>query len=79
MCAPLYRKGWSIGRSLPRSRGSPSTRRGIPIAMVADSSNKVEQRTLKIDRAIGDRWLVSEGLNQGDRLIVEGIPENKTG
>jgi len=47
--------------------------KGIPIAMVVDSSNKVEQRTLKIDRAMGDKWLVSEGLNPGDRLIVEGF------
>ena len=53
--------------------------KGIPIAMVVDSSGKVEQRTLKIDRAIGDKWLVSEGLKPGDRLIVEGLQKVKPG
>ena len=53
--------------------------KGIPIAMVVDSSGKVEQRTLKIDRAIGDKWLVSEGLKPGDRLIVEGLQKIKPG
>jgi membrane fusion protein (multidrug efflux system) len=53
--------------------------KGIPIAMVVDSSGKVEQRTLKIDRAIGDKWLISEGLKPGDRLIVEGLQKIKPG
>ena len=26
-----------------------------------------------LDRAIGDRWLVSSGLAAGDRVIVEGM------
>ncbi len=28
---------------------------------------------LTLDRAIGDKWLVSSGLASGDRVIVEGI------
>jgi hypothetical protein len=28
---------------------------------------------LKTTRAIGDKWLVTEGLAAGDRLIVEGL------
>jgi membrane fusion protein (multidrug efflux system) len=53
--------------------------KGTPLAMVVDASNKVEQRALKIDRAIGDKWLISEGLNPSDRLIVEGFQKIKPG
>jgi len=44
---------------------------------VVGAGDKVEVRTLVVDRAIGDRWLVTGGLSAGDRLIVEGL--NKVG
>ena len=53
--------------------------KGNPIALIVDGSGKVEQRMITVDRAIGDRWLVSEGLNPGDRLIVEGIQKVRPG
>ncbi len=53
--------------------------KGIPIAMVVDSSNKVEQRMLKIDRAIVDKWLVVSGLAHGDRVIAEGLQRVRPG
>jgi membrane fusion protein (multidrug efflux system) len=53
--------------------------KGNAIALVVDGSGKVEQRTLKVDRAIGPRWLVTEGLNAGDRVILEGIQKVRPG
>jgi len=53
--------------------------RGVPIAMVVDSASKVEQRTLELDRAVGDKWLVAKGLKPGDQLIVEGLQRIKPG
>jgi len=53
--------------------------KGVPIAMVVDSSNKVEQRMLRIDRAIDDKWLVVSGLAPGDRVIVEGLQRVRPG
>ena len=53
--------------------------KGNAIAMVADSSDKVEQRTIKVERAIGNKWLVTDGLKSGDRVIVEGIQKVKPG
>ena len=35
---------------------------GNPIALIVDGEGKVQQRTITVDRAIGDRWLVSSGL-----------------
>ena len=53
--------------------------KGNPVALVVDSSGKVEQRMITVARAMGDRWLVSEGLNPGDRLIVEGSQRIRPG
>jgi membrane fusion protein (multidrug efflux system) len=53
--------------------------KGNPVALVVDGSDKVEQRKIVVDRAIGDRWLISEGLKPGDRLIVEGIQKARPG
>jgi membrane fusion protein (multidrug efflux system) len=53
--------------------------KGNPVALIVDSSDKVELRALKVDRAIGDKWLISEGLKPGDRLIVEGIQKVRPG
>jgi membrane fusion protein (multidrug efflux system) len=33
----------------------------------------VAQKTVKAERAIGDKWLVSEGVAAGDRVVVEGV------
>jgi membrane fusion protein (multidrug efflux system) len=53
--------------------------KGNPTALVLTADNKVEQRTLVADRTIGDRWLISEGLAEGDRLIVEGTNKIRVG
>jgi membrane fusion protein, multidrug efflux system len=47
--------------------------KGEAVALVVDDANTVQYRTLSLDRAIGDKWLVLDGLSSGDRLIVEGI------
>ncbi|AOE86947.1 efflux RND transporter periplasmic adaptor subunit [Pseudomonas sp. TCU-HL1] len=47
--------------------------KGQATALVVNAENKVELRQLKAERTVGDRWLVSEGLNPGDRLITEGL------
>ncbi len=53
--------------------------KGNPIALVVDSDNKVVQRALELDRALGDKWLVTSGLNAGDRVIVEGVQRVRPG
>jgi membrane fusion protein (multidrug efflux system) len=52
---------------------------GEPVALVVDTDNRVEQRVLKLGNAIGDNWLVTEGLAAGDRLIVDGRQKVKAG
>jgi membrane fusion protein (multidrug efflux system) len=53
--------------------------KGNPVALVVNADNKVEQRKLVLDRAIGDQWLVSSGLAPGERLITEGLQKVRPG
>jgi len=53
--------------------------RGNPVALVVDDAGKVGLRTLTLDRAIGDQWLVSTGLSPGDRVIMEGVQRVRPG
>jgi membrane fusion protein (multidrug efflux system) len=53
--------------------------KGNAIALVVDGSGKVEQRTLRVDRAIGSKWLILEGLSAGDRVILEGLQKVRPG
>ncbi|MVW71050.1 efflux RND transporter periplasmic adaptor subunit [Bordetella sp. 15P40C-2] len=60
-------------------RGVTRNQRGQATALVVNAEDKVELRTLKTDRAIGDQWLVTEGLQAGDRVIVEGLQSVRPG
>lgn len=47
--------------------------KGNPFALIVDAENKAAFRPLTLERAIGDKWLVSAGLAPKDALIVEGL------
>lgn len=49
------------------------TPRGEPMAFVVNAEGTVEQRVLQTSRAIGTNWLVTAGLNPGDRVVMEGV------
>ena len=52
---------------------------GNPVTLIVDGEGKVAERTLTLDRAIGDRWLVTSGLAPGERVIVEGGQKVRSG
>jgi multidrug efflux system membrane fusion protein len=47
--------------------------------LVVNDKNQVESRTVVAPQAIGDRWLVTEGLKNGDRVIVSGLQKARPG
>jgi len=53
--------------------------KGNPVALVVNNAGIVEQRPITLDRAIGDKWLVTKGLAPGDRIIVEGTQNVRAG
>jgi membrane fusion protein (multidrug efflux system) len=53
--------------------------RGEPTVTVVDAESKAATRIIKTDRAIGDQWLVTEGVAAGDKVIVIGIQSVRSG
>jgi len=53
--------------------------KGQAYAWVVSGEETVEQRPIDVDRAIGDRWLVTRGLAAGDRVIVDGLQKVRPG
>jgi membrane fusion protein (multidrug efflux system) len=58
---------------LAPQQGIGRNEKGDPTALVVDAKNIARLHFLKTSRAIGDKWLVTDGLKPGDRLIVEGL------
>lgn len=57
---------------LAPQQGITRNAKGEATALVVDEQNKVAQRTVVAERVVGSNWLIGSGLNEGDRLIVEG-------
>jgi membrane fusion protein (multidrug efflux system) len=53
--------------------------RGETTALVVGADGKAELRPVRVSQAIGDRWLVEDGLVAGDRVIVEGLQKVQPG
>ena len=60
-------------------QGVTRTPTGQATAMVVGADNKVESRNITANQAFGDKWLVTEGLKAGDRVITTGIQRAKPG
>ncbi|WP_207102030.1 efflux RND transporter periplasmic adaptor subunit [Paracoccus shandongensis] len=58
---------------LAPQEGVSRDRRGRPVAMVVNDQNVVEERTLEIAQDRGARWVVTDGLAPGDRVVVAGL------
>ena len=53
--------------------------KGHTTAMVVGQDGKVEVRPVRVSQAIGDQWLVEEGLAAGEKVIVEGLQKVQPG
>ena len=60
-------------------QGVTRTPRGDASAMVVGEGDKVEVRQITATQAIGDKWLVTEGLKTGDRVIITGLQKVRPG
>ncbi|WP_339845645.1 efflux RND transporter periplasmic adaptor subunit [uncultured Halopseudomonas sp.] len=58
---------------LAPQQGITRTPRGQATALIVNADNVVELREVRTERTVGNRWLISEGLDDGDRLITEGL------
>jgi len=47
--------------------------------MVINSENKIEMREVKVGPKISDFWVISEGLNIGEKVVYEGLQKVREG
>lgn len=60
-------------------RGVSRNPKGDATVLVVGAEDKVEPRVIKVDRTVGDNWLITDGLKPGDRVIVEGLQKARPG
>lgn len=54
-------------------QGVTRTPRGDATVLVVNGKEQVELRNVIASQAIGDSWLIAEGLKDGDRVVVSGL------
>ena len=57
---------------LAPQQGVSRDTRGQPTAWVVGPGDKAMLRDLQVSRSVGNDWLVTSGLKDGDQLVVEG-------
>lgn len=60
-------------------QGVTHNTRGEATALVVQRDGSVATRTLTTVEAVGNKWLVRDGLQAGDRVIVEGVQKVRDG
>lgn len=60
-------------RAATRSAGGGAT------VLIVTPDNKVEARSVVLGNAIGDKWVVNQGLKAGEKVIIEGLQKVRPG
>jgi membrane fusion protein (multidrug efflux system) len=75
----IVEQGADDAAILAPQMGVTRNTKGEAVAWIVGKDGKVEQRTIEVNRTIGDRWLVTKGLAAGDQVIVEGLQRVRPG
>ena len=57
--------------------GVQRTPKGDPYVMVVDGQNRVHMRMVTLGQTVGSSWLVTKGVNAGEKVIVQGLQKVK--
>jgi len=68
----LVEQGVAPNSFLAPQRAVTHNAKGEPTALFVNKDGKVEERVLTVSQSVGNNWLVSSGVSDGDRVIVEG-------
>jgi len=71
--------GRAEGAFVVPQEGVARNRRGQPTAMIVGPDGMVEQRVLTIRQDVGQSWVVTGGLEDGDRVVVKGLQKASAG
>jgi membrane fusion protein, multidrug efflux system len=72
-------RGTRAAALLVPQRGVTRNPKGEATVLVVDADDKVAEKVVTADRAIGNDWLITAGLTAGERVIVEGLQKAKPG
>ena len=64
---------------LAPQRGITRDPKGNATAMVLQPDGTVARREVTVSRTIGDQWLVKDGLEAGDRIVIAGLQKIQPG
>lgn len=53
--------------------------KGNAFSLVVNAENKVERRFVTTERAVGNQWYITDGIKDGDKVIVEGSMKVRPG
>ncbi|WP_049766076.1 efflux RND transporter periplasmic adaptor subunit [Rhodopseudomonas palustris] len=68
----LIEEGVADNSFVVPQRGVTRNTKGEATALIVTAEGKVEQRVLTVGKSVGNNWLASAGVKDGDRVIVEG-------
>ncbi|HBQ2432003.1 efflux RND transporter periplasmic adaptor subunit [Klebsiella aerogenes] len=60
-------------------QGVTRTPRGDATVLIVNAQNQVEKREVTAAQAIGNKWLITSGLQNGDKVIVSGLQKVRPG
>ncbi|HEY8066432.1 MAG TPA: efflux RND transporter periplasmic adaptor subunit [Methylosinus sp.] len=69
----IVEEGVAPGGFLVPQRAVARNVKGEATALALGEDDKIEERVLTIGKAVGNNWLVTAGLGDGDRVVVEGL------
>jgi membrane fusion protein (multidrug efflux system) len=72
-------RGTRAAALLVPQRGVSHTPRGEATVMVVGPDDKVSERVVTADRAIDGEWLITAGLEPGERVVLDGLQKIKPG
>lgn len=75
----LIEEGFVESSFLVPQRAVSRNSRGQAVARFVTGDSKIEERVLTVDRSVGNNWLVTDGVAEGDRLVVEGSQRTRVG
>lgn len=44
-----------------------------PIVTLVQEDNSIKKQMITVERAIGNKWLVTSGINNNDKIVIEGL------
>ncbi len=60
-------------------QGVTRNARGDATVLLVNAKNQVEPRNVVASQAIGDKWLITDGLKEGEKVIVSGLQRARPG